>query len=303
MEIKQWEYDEFPEFSEDVEGVFRIKTTGEEKGVKYIHDVEYAVVDGTHLRLQILQPFCRNMKARLFPCLVFVQGSAWMKQDVYSQIPLVSKLAERGYVTAIVEYRHSGIAPFPAPVVDTLNAVRFLRKHAETYGIDSEKMILAGDSSGGHTAVFAGIRHNDNTKENLFPDISGEVKGIIDFYGSTSVMRWDSNPSTLNHKLPESSEGMEMGGINLRENLELCRQLSAECNIMSETKIAPLLIFHGTKDRTVSTWSSVDLYKQMKICGKDVNLYLLEGADHGGAEYWTKEVIDIADKFIKKCLR
>lgn len=286
-----------------MEGAEIFKTSGNEVGVHYLHNVEYANIDNVPLRLEILQPFTRNEPEKIYPCVVFVQGSAWMKQVVYTQIPLLAKLAERGYVTAIVEYRHSGIAPFPAQAVDARNAVRFLRANADKLHIDQEKVIMAGDSSGGHTAVFAGLIHNDETADNLFPGISGEVKGIINYYGSVSVMLEDSNPITINHHLPDSPEGMEMGGVNLRERPDLCEKLSAECNITEETDIAPTLIFHGTKDRVVNTRQSVNLYKKMKETGKDVRLYMVEGADHGGAEFWTEEVLNIVDEFIQYCIR
>ena len=65
--------------------------------------------------------------------------------------------------------------------------------------------------------------------------------------------------------------------------------------------VPPTLILHGTKDRTVNCEGSVILYRQMKKCGKDVQLYFLKGADHGGAEFWTEEVLDIVDVFLKKC--
>ena len=313
MEIKNWTYAEFPEFSETVEGAKIIETTGDELGISYLHDVEYANVNGTPLHLQVLIPSCRNKPFNFFapeqtreplPCFVFVQGSAWMQQYVYGNVAEIAKLARRGYVCAIVEYRHSGIAPFPAQAVDTRNAIRFLRSKAKKFGIDPERIIVAGDSSGGHTAMWAGLRHNDDDpEENLFPGISAEVKGIVNYYGSVSVMLEDGNPSTLNHHLPDSPEGMEMGGVNLREHPELCRALSVEENIDKNTDVAPVLIFHGTKDRTVNTKESVLLYNALKAAGKEVDFYLIKGADHGGPEFWTDTVIDIVDAFMRKNLQ
>lgn len=304
MEVKLWTYEEFPDFTEEIEGVPYLDSTGDECGVRYIHNVEYANVDGEPLHLQILFPATRNtmMKPPVLPCVVFVQGSAWFKQDVFGQLPSIAKLAARGYVVAIVEYRHSGIAPFPAQAIDARNAIRFLRANAEKYGIDPEKMIVSGDSSGGHTAMFAGIRHNDDTDENLFPGVSAEVKGIVNYYGSVSVMLPDSNPTTINHHQPDSPEGQEMGGVDLRDRPDLCRALSVECNIDPDTVIAPTLIFHGTKDMIVNTKQSVNLYKRLKECGKEAKLYLIRGANHGGGEYWTEQVIDIVDEFIRDCL-
>ncbi len=146
----------------------KIPTTGNEIGVIYHHNVEYAEIDGEKAHLQILRPLTRNQPDMVCPCVVFCKGSAWFKQDVYIQLPRVAKLAERGYVVAVVEYRHSGIAPFPAQIMDARNAVRFLRVHAEEYGIDPEKIVVAGDSSGGHTAMFAGMIHDD-VENTLFP--------------------------------------------------------------------------------------------------------------------------------------
>lgn len=306
MEHRHWTYEEFPAFEEQVEGAVTLPTTGREIGVSYQPDVVYATISQTPLRLQILTPFTREDRVEgdntLFPCVVFVQGSAWMKQNVYFSLPLLARLAQRGYVVAVVEYRHCEIAPFPAQAVDTRNAVRFLRKNGAQYHIDPDQILLAGDSSGGHTAMFAGLIQDDQSQDNLFPGISAQVQGIIDYYGSCSVMRWDSNPSTLNHHLPDSPEGMEMGGVDLRQNPDLCRRLSVECQITPETQLPPVLIFHGTKDRIVNTYSSVDLYRKLRECGKPAWLYLLEGADHGGAEFWTEEILDIVDRFIRDCL-
>ena len=88
MEVKEWSYADLPEFTEEVEGAEYIETTGDEVGVLYFHDVEYATVKGVPLHLQILIPHTRNggfnpgAEGMPFsrPCFVYVQGSAWMKQ-------------------------------------------------------------------------------------------------------------------------------------------------------------------------------------------------------------------------------
>lgn len=309
MEVKQWSYEEIPEFTAVPDGVQVIPTTGDELGVNYFHDVEYANVGGTSLHLQILIPASRNSGFLPFaeeqpfslPCFVFVQGSAWMPQYVYAQLAQVAKLAARGYVCAIVEYRHSGIAAFPAQAKDARNAVRFLRQNAKKFGIDETKMILAGDSSGGHTAMWGGMLQDDDSGDNLFPGTSAAVKGIVNYYGSTSVIAPDSNPCTENHCLPDSPEGMVMGGRNLLEEPELARALSVECNIDENTQLPPVLMFHGTKDRTVNCEGSAILYKRLKETGHPVQFYLIKGGDHGGPEFWTEQVLDIVDAFCRKC--
>ena len=309
MKVQPWTYEEFPEFTDIPAGAQVIDTTGDEPGVSYFHDVEYANVNGTPLHLQILIPTCRNSGFVPFgeqqpfqlPCFVFVQGSGWYKQYVYAQLNQVARMAARGYVCAIVEYRHSGIAPFPAQARDARNAVRFLKKNAGRFGIDPARVILTGDSSGGHTAMFGGLLHDDDSPENLFPGVSAEVCGIIDYYGSTSFIAPDSNPQTVNHNRSDSPEGMEMGGRDMVEHPELARELSVECNIDENTQIAPVLIFHGTKDRTVNCTCSAVLYERLRETGHPVEFYLVKGADHGGPEFWTDRALDIVDGFCRRC--
>lgn len=304
MEVKEWTYEEMPDFTADVEGAIWLNSTGDEIGIRYIHNVEYVNMNGTPLHLQILRPFTRNEPDKVLPCVMFVQGSAWFPQDVFAQLPMLSRLAEKGYVVAIVEYRHSGIAAFPAQIMDAKNAIRYMRVHADEYKIDPKNIVISGDSSGGHTAMYAGILHTDDDSDtNMFPGISAEPIGIVNFYGSTSIMADDSNPIQVLHCQPDSPEGMVMGHVDLRENMELKMKLSVECNINADTQVASTIIIHGTKDRTVNTEGSVKLYRTMKKYGKDVKLYFIKGADHGGAEFWTKEVIDIIDSFIKSCMK
>ena len=304
MEIKEWTYEEYPSYDESVEGVIRIPTTGDEKGTYIYSNVEYANVDGMPLHLQILTPQSRNMQnsTRKYPCLVYVQGSAWLKQNINAKLGLLARLAEKGYVIAVVEYRHSQIAPFPAVAVDTRNAIRFMKIHADEYLADAEKMFVGGDSSGGHAAMFSQIIQDDDQNTNLYPGMHADVKGILSFYGACSVMLEDGMPSTIAHHLPESPEGMQMGGVNLREHPELCKKMSVECNVDEQTKLPPVLMFHGTKDRTINPRVSVEVYKKLKQCGKDVRLYLLEGADHGGSEFWTEEIQNIIIQFMRETL-
>ena len=310
MELKAWEYAEFPAFEEDVPGATWLDTTGDEVGVNYYPDVEYECIEGLSRVLQIFIPTSRYFKApkpgraasRSYPCVVYVQGSAWMEQRVYSNLPCIARLSALGYVVAVVQYRGSNVATFPAPVRDARNAIRFMRAHADEYAVDPARIAVMGDSSGGHTALYAGILHDDESEYNLFPGISAEVEAIVNFYGSTDLDIDDSNPSTPNHNLPDSPEGMEMGGINLREDEVARRLLTVRHNIDADTQIAPAIHFHGTKDRTVNTRCSVLLHQRLVATGHESTLYLLRGADHGGPEFWTPEVLGIVDAFLKEKL-
>ena len=301
MEVKNWTYDEFPEYTDTPPEAVRIKTSGEEIFVTYLKDVEYAVEDEVHLHLQILKPSVRNDTERKYPCMVYVQGSAWGEQNVYAEMCSLTNIVKRGFVVAVVQYRHSGQAPFPAQIQDAKNAIRFLRKHADEFNIMPEKMIAAGSSSGGHTAVFCGlVRDGEEFDKNLFPGVSAEVSGIVDYYGAVTLMMEDGNPTTINHKLPDSPEGRLMRA-NLREHPDIAAKGTCVTYITPEVEIPPVLILHGTKDMVVNCKESVELYEKLKSCGKDTKLYLIEGANHGGGEFWTDDMCDIVAQFMERC--
>jgi dipeptidyl aminopeptidase/acylaminoacyl peptidase len=59
------------------------------------------------------------------------------------------------------------------------------------------------------------------------------------------------------------------------------------------------LIIHGSKDRIVPFGQSVMLYEALKQAGKAVEFYQLQGADHAGPPFWTEDVLDIVERFVR----
>lgn len=300
IEVKEYTYETMPDYNQKVEGAKEIFMTGDEIGIDYIPDVIYDHKSNTDLHLQILMPKIFNDPERNFPCVIFVQGSAWMKQNTYHNVANLGKLASLGYVCAIVEYRHSGIAKFPAQIIDTKNAIRFMKAHHQEYHVDINKVIIMGDSSGGHTSAMVGMTANTELFDEPINQETCEVKGIIDLYGAVDVTLPYGFPSTLNHQMEDSPEGMLMG-YNIRENKEKATIANAKSYVNND--FSPMLILHGTKDKTVFCQESVDLYEALKKADKDVEFYLVRNSDHGGAAFWTKQAVDIYDEFIQRCLK
>lgn len=313
MELKAWTYEEFPEFTRAVEGAKVQETTGEELACRYIPDMPYGKRGGYKRHLQILLPESRMSRtARLdaganglavaagptVPCLVYVQGSAWGKQVCTRDLTQLARLTGRGIAVAIVEYREAELAPFPAQCHDAQAALRFIHRHAKRFGIDPNKLVLGGSSSGGHTAVMAAIvDQEDGAPASALP-----CRGILNLYGAVSFMHEDGYPSTVDGGQPTSPEGMLMGGVNLHEHPELCQAASAVPNITAETSLPPMLIAHGTKDRTVNCELSAELFEHLRATGHDAELVLVKGADHGGPDFWIPEMIDRYEAFIRRCV-
>ena len=146
----------FPHSAELPDGVKSVHLTDRiAMGTSVISDVVYDTKDGEELVLQIITPVnamtAFGGAAKEWPLIVYVPGSAWMRQNVYASMAQMIRIAEHGYVVAVVEYRGSDIAKFPAMIEDAKTAIRFMRKNAEEYSIDTDKVAIWGDSSGAHT--------------------------------------------------------------------------------------------------------------------------------------------------------
>lgn len=95
----------FPESEELPEGVKTVKwkdTFGYD--VEFLPDEIYANRDGINLHLKVLIPRTMEEPDRQWPLIVFVQGSAWHRQDLYCHLPALLRMSQRGLC-----HRHCGI--------------------------------------------------------------------------------------------------------------------------------------------------------------------------------------------------
>ncbi len=300
IEPGSYTYETIPDLTESVAGACELPCARGAIEVRYVPDVVYRSVDGADLRLQVLQPLVPADPVRRFPCVVFVQGSHWAEQNLYRNVCNLGVLARRGYVCVIVEYRHSGIATFPAQVIDAKHAVRFMRAHADEYHVEPDAIALMGDSSGGHVAVLAGMTARSGELDDAgAAAVPCDVCGIIDLYGAVDPTLPYGFPNTPDHQLASSPEGLLMG-FNIRENPEQARIAVATTYVNRD--FAPMLICHGTKDKVVACQESIELYEALCAEGKDVAFYLMRGSDHADAGFWCDQAIDVYEAFLRRCL-
>lgn len=287
---------EFPRSLSESKGMIPIHPNQNNNEMNYIRDIEYIDRSGTPLYIQLILPDIIQKKP---PLIVFVTGSAFHWQDIPRTIPRLCLLANRGIAVASVQYRGSEAAPFPAQALDVKAAVRFMKANAEKYGLDSENVYLMGDSSGGHTSLIAGLTAGiKEFEEDIYSDFSSDVKGIIDFYGPVNISKMNDELSSQNHIDPDSPEGFLIGRKNVAENPQLVKPTVVTNYITSERNIPPVLIFHGTNDELVAFGQSCMLHDKLRECGKSTRFYAVEGAHHGGREFWSDEVLDIVEKFV-----
>lgn len=215
-----------------------------------------------------------------WPVIVFVRGSAFHKQNVTDCSNYFVRIAEQGYVVAALKYRHSDIAPFPAQMQDCKTAVRFMRKNAERFHCNKDRIALWGDSSGGHTVLMAGFTGNRAPDTDAYAEESAEVNAIVDWHGPTDFAKMNFYPSSQNHSDPQCPEGVVIGGVDALEHPDLSAQASPMTYLSADMPTPSTLIMHGGRDQLVPFNQSCRLYATLKALGKDVTFYKLDNACH-----------------------
>ncbi|MBD7969189.1 alpha/beta hydrolase fold domain-containing protein [Paenibacillus gallinarum] len=257
----------------------------------YRPDVVYAKYGDVERRLQIITPSRSGYK---FPLIVYIQGSAWRKQDIYSSIPNLVQMAAKGYVIASVEIRDTDVARFPAAVEDVKCAIRYMRKNAEEYGIDPERVAVWGDSSGGHLSLMTGLTVGEYDN-GLYSEESDEVSAVIDYYGVTDLLTLGKYNNILDHDAADSPEALFIGG-KVQEHIELAKKASPLHQDLDKA-LPPILIVHGDSDHVVHINQSIEMYKALKAHGQRAFFYKVVGADHGPG-FWNSQVLDVTAKFL-----
>lgn len=272
--------------------------------IMYFHDVNYVSRHGLDLKLQILRPEGKPGEMKKLPCIVFIPGSAWFKQNVYFNLPTFAKFAERGYVIALVEYTHSEVAPFPAPLQDVKTAIRFMRKEAERYGVDVNNLFVWGDSSGGHMSLMSVLTADQPAFDT---DVYGEypisVNACIAYYPVTDIKNIHIDPNSTSTGKSDSPEGMLLGKVDIDTHKPEADAASPVTYVSREKPIPPILIATGTCDHVLPFSQSEIMVDALEKAEKEHVYYVLKGADHGSWEFWSPKMLDLVNQFIQKYIQ
>ncbi|ULE34565.1 alpha/beta hydrolase [Mycobacterium sp. IDR2000157661] len=123
----------------------------------------------------------RNGKA---PVLLQVPGGAWAigmrRPQAY---PLLSHLAERGWVCVSIDYRVSPRHTWPAHIVDVKRALAWVKENIADYGGDPDFVAITGGSAGGHLSSLAALTADDPQWQPGFEDVDTSVVAAVPIYG------------------------------------------------------------------------------------------------------------------------
>ena len=274
-------------------------------------NVVYAERDKMTMHMQII---CHEFKRTglKYPLVVFVNASGWMRPDSFSEIPQLTEIARCGYVVASIEHRGSDRerytadgALFPDHVVDTKEAVRFLRAHADDYGIDARNVAVLGWATGAHTALMTAFTNGESRLdigENL--DYSSDVQAVVAIDGETDLENISrdrresgifSERDFLENDYP--IELLRLFGPDPQDYDHQMRLASPIRYVTPGKKLPAALILNGDRNNVVPFRQAVRLYDRLRECGNTAELYKLAGAGFLKG-VWAPEVINTIVSFL-----
>ncbi len=263
---------------------------------KIIKDIEFAVVQGQSLKLDLYLP----EKPKGSGLVVWIHGGGWRKGS--KNKCFITWLPDHGYTVASISYRFSGAAKFPAQLHDCKGAVRWLRANAWKYGYDSKNIFVAGASAGGHLTALMATTSGHKLLEghvggNL--DQSSTIQAAIDYYGPTDfILRSKTQPSRANEK---GSTVYELLGGGAHEKVVEAKLASACYHVNKDDP--PLLAFHGTRDKTVLLDQSQAIQDSYNKAGLSIKLHVIDGAGHGGNVFYSGKNANRLLEFLKGQMR
>ena len=161
---------------------------------------------------------------------------------------------------------------YPAAVEDVQRAVRFIRHHADAYGIDADQIGATGGSSGGHLALMLGVL--DGTGDSDDPDPvsreSAKVQTVATLFAPVDMVLESKGvgqgsgaaPYYLGVRPPRPARpDRPPPGLGHAE-YELYREVSVDSYISVDDP--PFLLVHGDNDQAVSFEHSVIMERKLK---------------------------------------
>lgn len=276
-------------------------------------NLTYAVVGGRALHLSLRVPLGAGPEHPV-PCVVWIHGGGWSGGSSLPVPALALRLVtEEDIAVASVDYRLTSEAGqyggepviFPAQIHDVKGAVRWLKAHAATYGLDPDRFGAWGSSAGGHLAALAGTSAGVARLEGVVGGNLGQSSALhvfADYFGPTDLMNMNllvtiPPGSTINHDAPTSPEsrlvgwdgpGQGIGDIRAHQNdpdppypTLVARTRDANPITHVEPLDPPGFIAHGTNDTSVPLGSSRLLDAALTAAGVTHDYRVVVGAGHG----------------------
>jgi acetyl esterase/lipase len=231
------------------------------------------------------------------PVLVQVHGGAWMSGNKEQQGgPLMSHLAERGWVCVAVNYRLSPRATWPDHIVDVKRALAWVKQNIAEHGGDPEFVVITGGSAGGHLSSLAALTPGVAAFQPGFEDADTAVQaavpmyGVYDFTNRDGTSRSDMEPM-LRHLVFKSP---------FADSREVWEQASSMSWVGPDAP--PFMIVHGANDSLAPVEQARSFAAMLRVASNEPVVYAeLPRAQHAFDilhSVRTRRTVEAIDRFL-----
>lgn len=237
---------------------------------RVVSNVTYLTASGMDLKLDVYSP--RAMGP--VPTVLFFHGGGYRlaskkENSVLSLLPYI----QMGWNAINVEYRPTNVALAPAAVEDARCAVRWAVQNAKEYNIDVNKIVVTGQSAGGHLALMAGLAPASAGFDRNCPAADPlKVAAVVNWYGITDFTPLVDDPSRT----------YAMTWIGNQPNYKQVAAQVSPVTYASRAGLPAVITIHGDADPTVPYDQAPKLIDALKKAGGQAELVTVPGGRHGG---------------------
>jgi acetyl esterase/lipase len=215
--------------------------------------------------------------------MIYFFGGGWTRGDPSKSIGWARMVAKWGMIGIAPDYRTSerfGTTPMEA-VADARAATRWVEDHAVELGVDENRIVVGGSSAGGHLALWTAIAKAPvGSKPEESPAIKPAALVLISAPGDTTPAAWDNNLRQIKRF------GPHIGDVSPLQNLD--------------TKMPPMIMFHGDADPTVPYHLAVTLHDKLVATSNTCEFITIPGGGHGIPLEWKNKSRDLIKKFLEE---
>ena len=256
-------------------------------GGSIVPDVVYGHKDGMALTFDVFTPAEPNGVG----ILKMVSGgwvSRWMPPEQARS--RYEALLSRGFTVFAVRHGSSPRFKVPEAYADVRRAVRFVRLHAETYGIDPDRLGVYGGSAGGHLSLMVGLASDDGnpTTEDEVLRVSSQVAAVVAYYPPVDLRTRAEPSGRFPATLPDSSLFFASGVVEPAAadrfaalDFEDVLRASVSPILHVSSNDPPTLLVHGDADPLVDINNSQLIHEALASKNVTTDLVIIEGAGHG----------------------
>jgi len=263
----------------------------ESAGIEHIPDLIYTKHDGVALTMDVFKPAHSNGAG-----IIKIVSGGWKSNHKGISD---GGWPKAGYTTFVVVHGSQPRFQVEEIVADLNRAVRFVRANAVKYGVNPQKLGVTGSSAGGHLSLMLATRGGagDANAADPVDRESSAVQAVACFYPPTDYLNWyaEGDNAVGIGRLAAYAAAFGPKAATEEGRAQLGRDLSPIYWVKKEQP--PIYIVHGDADPQVSITQAHKFYKRCQEAGATCEVFVRQGAGHGGWREMTEDTARMVEWF------